>query len=100
MRLTPRITRPPEPFAGHDNSRVAGRVHALVRPRLMPDVTRSVPHSLPPTCDATRRTKTGPAGQTRPLLFSSPDPKPSAFIYAIKRPNFVIRPRDRPSDPD
>ena len=31
--LTPGITRRPEPLAEHDNSRVVGRVHAVVRHR-------------------------------------------------------------------
>jgi hypothetical protein len=31
-RITPRITRPPASYPKHDNLRVAGRVHALVRP--------------------------------------------------------------------
>jgi hypothetical protein len=31
-RITPRITRPPKPSTKHDKRRVAGRVHALVRP--------------------------------------------------------------------
>jgi hypothetical protein len=30
--LTLRITRPPAPLPKHDITRVAGRVHALVRP--------------------------------------------------------------------
>jgi hypothetical protein len=32
--LTPGITRTPEPLKIHDNLRVAGRVHAVVRPHL------------------------------------------------------------------
>jgi hypothetical protein len=32
-RPTPRITRPPASYPKYDEQRVAGRVHALVRPR-------------------------------------------------------------------
>jgi hypothetical protein len=52
--LTPRITRRPAPLKVYDNSRAGGRVHALVRPRLGFEITRSAPHPLTASDDTTR----------------------------------------------
>ena len=53
QRLTPGITRPPWPLQGHDNFRVAGQVHAVVRPGVvirahLSDARFAVPESLSP----------------------------------------------------
>ena len=45
LRLTPRITRPPTPVQEFEKQRVAGRVHALVRPPTCADVKPPAYHA-------------------------------------------------------
>jgi hypothetical protein len=66
---------PARKIAFDDIPRVAGRVHALVRPRCQAGMTRSAPPSLFATGAATRGTQPRLARQTQPIPLARLGPK-------------------------